>query len=92
MRKDCFMIRFRETIAEARRPAVTGRPCQDNANKRRQTVRQRMTDVMLELGFAGQDCNEEMLRLHNFSDAEIAAHAPAAAAQARSQAIRRVGA
>lgn len=90
MRKDSFMIRFRETIREARQPAVIGRPCQDSANKRGQSVRQRMTDVMLELGFAGHDCDENMLRLRGFSDAEIAAHATGAAADARSRSIRRV--
>lgn len=90
MRKDSFMIRFRDTISEARQPAVIGRACQDNANARRQSVRARMTDVMLELGFAGQPCDEAMLRLHNFTDPEIAAHAPGAAADARKRSIRRV--
>lgn len=84
------MIRFRETIREARKPAIIGRPCQDNANRNRQSVRARMTDVMLELGFAGQPCDHDMLRLHNFTDAEIAAYAPCAAEQARKRAIRRV--
>lgn len=90
MRKDTFMIRFCETIREARAPALVGRPCQDNANARRQTVRSRMTDVMLELGFAGQNCDEAALRLHNFSDADIAAHSAAAARQARERCVRRL--
>lgn len=92
MRKDSFMIRFRETIDDARKPAIKGRPCQDNANRNRQTVLARMTDVMLELGFAGQDCDEQMLRLRGFSDAEIARHSPRAAEQARAAAIRQVNA
>lgn len=86
------MIRFRETIREARQPAISGRPCQDNANRNRQSVRARMTDVMLELGFAGQPCDPDMLRLHNFSDSEIETHGPAAAADAGKRAVRRADA
>ena len=84
------MIRFRETISEARRPAIAGRPCQDGKNRRAQTTLERMTDVMLELGFAGQSCDESMLRLRNFSDAEIARYSARAAEQARRRAVRRI--
>lgn len=83
------MIRFRETISEARRPAIQGRPCQDATNRRAQTTLDRMTDVMLELGFAGQSCDEAMLRLRGFSDVEITRYSPRAAEQARKRAIRR---
>lgn len=110
------MIRFRETIREARIPGILGRACLDNINLqkaraadqaahehaskrafpaqlkgvREKGVFDRMVDVMLELGFAGQDCDAAMLRLRRFTDAEITRHGEAAAREATKRAVRRV--
>ncbi|WP_313194631.1 hypothetical protein [Shinella zoogloeoides] len=56
------------------------------------SVEDKLADVILELGHAGEPITEEALRQRGYSEAVVRRHGPAALAQARRRSIRRVAA